>query len=544
MTKLRILLLIISHLLVCVACLAGENERLEQARKLADQGKTAASLMMANAIVDRQSLFAEKEKDQTLLVAAYSLCARNYQTLGNLTQSLEYYKRAIRLAQIQHDEAALGKLCNSLFGIYYARHEYEQARRLLEQSLHQSLNQNDTANLCNIYNNFGLISYEQGHFQEALQYMDKALLHTPANNREAQALIHTNRGEVYYKQGLYRQAVQELNRSLSLLKGRNLTPKTLQPLLNMALVKARMGKYRQAQALLQRIAGLLPSMPLPVKANSYRQLAEISFVMQDSLKGLHHMLSYELYNDSLIKTDDESQLQQLLIAYDSERLRQNNDNLQQTVRLRTTITCACACFLVLLSVLLIVLQRRLVANKRKNILINKQKELLRQYEQREHERKQKELTLELDHKNRQLTSYTIDLASINEFHHKILTQLCEMRDSNDKSHPLDTNKQISNIAHQIEHYNDTLIDDDFRTYFDEVHPDFFRQLSQQHSKLSKADLRLCAYLHLGMSTKEIAALTHKEVRSVESSRNRLRKKLDLPNATNIQDFLKDFGTHP
>ena len=81
---------------------------------------------------------------------------------------------------------------------------------------------------------------------------------------------------------------------------------------------------------------------------------------------------------------------------------------------------------------------------------------------------------------------------------------------------------------------------DFRVYFDEVHPGFLMRLSQQFSALSKADLRLCAYLHLGMTTKEIAALTFKEVRSVESARNRLRKKLNLPPETNLAQFLEQF----
>ena len=44
-------------------------------------------------------------------------------------------------------------------------------------------------------------------------------------------------------------------------------------------------------------------------------------------------------------------------------------------------------------------------------------------------------------------------------------------------------------------------------------------------------------LFIGLSTKEISSITFREVRSIESARNRLRKKLDIPEEETIQDFL-------
>lgn len=67
-----------------------------------------------------------------------------------------------------------------------------------------------------------------------------------------------------------------------------------------------------------------------------------------------------------------------------------------------------------------------------------------------------------------------------------------------------------------------------------------KKLALQYPQLSEKDLHLCAFLHLGMSTKEIAALTSREVRSVDSARNRLRKKLGLAPQQSLQQFLKGF----
>ena len=173
----------------------------------------------------------------------------------------------------------------------------------------------------------------------------------------------------------------------------------------------------------------------------------------------------------------------------------------------------------------------------------KQEEMRRKQEalkrkQQEMAQRQEEMSLELDHKNRQLTSYTLDLAAVNEFHQHVSASLSALREK--KLSAAEVDNELKDLILSLQHFNDKPLGDDFRVYFDEVHPGFLMRLSQQFSALSKADLRLCAYLHLGMTTKEIAALTFKEVRSVESARNRLRKKLNLPPETNLAQFLEQF----
>ncbi|MDE6131095.1 MAG: hypothetical protein K2F74_05850, partial [Muribaculaceae bacterium] len=81
-------------------------------------------------------------------------------------------------------------------------------------------------------------------------------------------------------------------------------------------------------------------------------------------------------------------------------------------------------------------------------------------------------------------------------------------------------------------------DEEFRLQFERIHPDFYRTLSEKFPELTARDLRLCAFLHLGMTTKEIAVLTYREVRSVDSARNRLRKKLGIDINDDISDFLR------
>lgn len=206
------------------------------------------------------------------------------------------------------------------------------------------------------------------------------------------------------------------------------TPEKLQAWLNMALVKTMLGKHREAARMEKNIYSALDGMPLPIRVNSYRQLAEINFISGDSLAGLRDILTHEQLADSMENGKDEAYLQELLVEYDSERLRQSNSILRQNVRMRGYMLYGSVVFAVLLLLMLALLFWKMRNDRRKNALINEQRRRLQRYEKEEHERQQRALSLEIDHKNRQLTSYSMELISVNEYHRKLEEELQSVRD--------------------------------------------------------------------------------------------------------------------
>jgi DNA-binding CsgD family transcriptional regulator len=80
----------------------------------------------------------------------------------------------------------------------------------------------------------------------------------------------------------------------------------------------------------------------------------------------------------------------------------------------------------------------------------------------------------------------------------------------------------------------------FERNFDEIHENFLKRLSQEHKYLTAKDLRLCAYLRMNLSSKEIAPLLRISVRSVEISRYRMRKKMNLPRDVSLSDYILHF----
>ncbi len=516
-----------------------------EALSLTEHGQNAKALFLLNQLSDSLSMLHSGVSEQKLLMDVNGLKAKNYMALGDMDKALRLYRDAMKRAKSLSDERSLALFCNEVFGIYYSARQYSNAKDLLLRALEININLKDSSNIRNNYNNLGLISYNQKKYKEAFRYMDEALRYTPKGDRLGRSLIYTNRAEVFCGLGDYTRADAELSKASRLQKGLRFNSDILQTMLNTAYVKAMLGKNDDARQMVRLIYARLPKTPLTVQTRSYRQLTDISFILGDSIEALHNILKYEETGDSVWNDNSDEQLRQLLVAYDSERLKNQNSRLEASVDIyrtiasrRTLMVFVVAVFLVILAVLIVLLLLRIRADRRKNRLINLQRDRLLLYEQREHERQQREMTNQLDSKNRQLTTYTIDLASISEFHSKLCDELTEVRDEMAKNKNFDKSR-LNAIIHALRHYEDKPVSEDFRVYFDEVHPDFLNRLSQRYPNLSKIDLRLCAYLHIGMSTKEISALTYREVRSVESSRHRLRKKLGVPPGMSIQEFLAD-----
>jgi len=81
------------------------------------------------------------------------------------------------------------------------------------------------------------------------------------------------------------------------------------------------------------------------------------------------------------------------------------------------------------------------------------------------------------------------------------------------------------------------INNRFEKQFEEVYPGFFKDLIAKSSHLSQNDLRLCAYLKMNQGTNEIAQLSGVSIRTVESQKYRLKKKLNLSKEENLVHFL-------
>ena len=141
-----------------------------------------------------------------------------------------------------------------------------------------------------------------------------------------------------------------------------------------------------------------------------------------------------------------------------------------------------------------------------------------------------QLSQDVDNKNRELAVSTMSLNSKNELLAFIKEDL--------KKTTQDDNKNIKSVIRTI---NNNITEEDswkiFKEAFDSADKDFLKRIKQLHPLLTPNDLRLCAYLRLNLSSKEIAPLFNISVRSVEIKRYRLRKKMDLQHEIGLVEYI-------
>ena len=142
-----------------------------------------------------------------------------------------------------------------------------------------------------------------------------------------------------------------------------------------------------------------------------------------------------------------------------------------------------------------------------------------------------ELTIDVDSKTRELAVSTMTLIKKNE----LLSLIKEdLKKSADENTGLSIKSVISTITRNITEENTWNV---FKEAFDNADKDFLKKAKKAHSSLTPNDLRLCAYLRLNLSSKEIAPLLNISVRSVEIKRYRLRKKMDLAHEQGLVEYI-------
>lgn len=146
------------------------------------------------------------------------------------------------------------------------------------------------------------------------------------------------------------------------------------------------------------------------------------------------------------------------------------------------------------------------------------------------------LQAEISHKNTELATATMHLVQKSELMNNLRKTLQKI--SSRKNLDQEIKTEIERLIRVID--RDANIDEEwnrFSRHFDEVHSDFLLRLRKTHPQLSPNDYKLCAYLRMNLTTKEIASLLNLSVRGVEASRYRLRKRLGLSSNENLIDFL-------
>lgn len=175
--------------------------------------------------------------------------------------------------------------------------------------------------------------------------------------------------------------------------------------------------------------------------------------------------------------------------------------------------------------------KRYYKRQKQKLIVDKEREL--ELEQLESERqivefKNNNLKLDIENKNRELGMATMNIVKRNELLNVIKVELTKSRSMTE------VKDVIRLINTSLNNTSDWKL---FEEAFNNVDKDFMKRVKNLHPSITPNDLRLCAYLRLNLSSKEIAPLLNISHKSVEVKRYRLRKKMGLEHNQSLSNYI-------
>jgi hypothetical protein len=193
-------------------------------------------------------------------------------------------------------------------------------------------------------------------------------------------------------------------------------------------------------------------------------------------------------------------------------------------------------FFLLLIISVLVINHQRLAAKKNNELSKKEKQLLEKEVEKQRLAEEK-LRFTIEHNNKSLTAYTLNLIHKNEVLDDIKAQVQQIRILPEPELRMSLNSLLKTVNYSIHLDKDW---DNFKLHFEQVHQGFFDKLKEQYPELSPYDLRLCSLIKLNLETKQIATLLDISTESAKVARSRIRKKMGLQMEQNLQEFLQTF----
>lgn len=474
-------------------------------------------------------VLAQKTGSDSLLMIAYMNQGNNYVELGNYPEALEAYTKVIQwtrnkpspylqaIAQANigvihyhnvrpkealhyflkslgyfssermNTDASLIKrrstLLNSVGVIYEEAENYDSATLYYTMSLELAQELKDHETSANVLNNFGTLYRDQGNIALAEEYYLKALkIREENNNRMGVTRSNVNLGTFYFET----------------LKD----PGKAEP-------------YLKKSIELGNEIGALRTV-----ATAYSVLFRLYESKNDYKLAFEALKQYNMVNDSLFNEESTRKITQLEMQSKFDQQQNLQAAEQRQKELYYIIGGIALIFLLTLVTLLLILQRN------KTIRI--------QLEQSHLKLEKAALKNDLAMKDKELAANILYLLNKNELINTISEKLLEIKQQvNNESQPA-VQKVILDLQSNLQ----PELWQEFEFRFQQVHENFYKTLNEKFPDLTPSERRLCAFLKLDMTTKEISAITHQNAKSIDVARTRLRKKLNLTGTDhNLVTFL-------
>jgi len=467
---------------------------------------------------------------------------QNTMRLGNINlaqnnhiEALKLYQECLTISRENTFNTLIPHLYNNIGLVYKQIEEFDDAKDNFNNAYNLFLENEDEANYVYPLYNIALIESIIGNDEDAINgFLNLTSYHLKTENWVSLASLYNSISEIYLKNGDNKRAREYLEMALNAMEDKSDSFNSGPSSFYKASIYTNAAKlyFKESEINLAKkyaFKGIKVSIDNSYKRNVFKSakiLAEIydNEKRTDSSLNYHKVYIdyYEQHQDEddikmLTKLKMQNEFDEILKQKEIERIYQKAAYKNRELRF-----IGVAGFAVLMAIILVLL---FINQKNKNAKLKlKEENLLLE---------KKKLNQDLDYKKKELVSNMMYLMEKNEFITTISKKLIELKPDAKR----DNKDLIQQIINEIRVNSSTKMWEEFEMRFKEVHKDFYNELHKTHPDLTLNEVKICAFLKLNMSTKEISAITHQSVKSINMARFRLRKKLHIDRDENLIGYL-------
>ncbi len=472
--------------------------------------------------------FYEKAGNLSGISLVYLVIGNIYLSQGNYLVALRHYRQGLSIADSLKLERLLPHYYNNIGEINLNLENFEAAIENYKKALQLFRTNRKYNGMAAIFNNIGKVYIQMGEIDKAEEYLNKSfVIYDSTSNNIGLKKIFTTRGDIQMLKGNYDQALMNYREAFNYLEkvgNEYFGPKSshyAEIYNNLGLTYLKLKKYTLAKKNLLKAEKIATETGLPeILTKITLNLSELYETVNKPQLALDYYKLYKMYSDSISNEQNLKKITQLEMQYKFDKLLKEKEVEQLKYKERQKRK-EIIYLLVIVGVAALVIVLGLLFNlqrlKRKNLILEKEK-----------------LESDLNYKNKELTTNALYLLKKNEFIINLSNELKNLR----YSFKPENRKVIDRIIRDMEQSTSEDVWKEFEIRFQEVHSDFYNKLVEKYPDLSPNELRLCAFLRLNMSTKEISSITFQSYNSIIMARHRLRKKLNMDSNENLIAFLR------
>jgi tetratricopeptide (TPR) repeat protein len=440
-----------------------------------------------------------------------------YAELGDYKKSSEYNFQSLKLFEQIKDKNYIGVTLGNIGADFLIQNNYDKALEYMFNSLKIAQELDDRPGIAAQFNNIAGIYHESfKDYKKALFYFNKAFdVNMSLGNKLHQGINLQNIGLIYLTLGKYDSAYYYYRSALEILT------KLSNPQI-IAACEISLGEYYlkvdDPDSSLEYASNALTVGQeqnfMEIIKNAAAVLHEAYLKKRDFENAYKFAIIQNQAKDTLYFRMNQKELLKMELQYDTDKKERIQQIKQQRKNFLTGFI-----ILSLISIVIIVV----LINSRQRIKV---KNTILQNDN---------LEKELNFKNKELSINLMALMKKSEMLSDISKKLVRIENKAVKE---ETREAIAEIRRELRKNTDNKIWNEFSTRFQEVHADFYDSLIKKYPDLTQNELKLCAYLRLNMSTKDISELTGQSRIALENARYRLRKKFNITNSeVNLVTFL-------